>query len=421
MKIILAVLVLGGCRGSAEPPEVRSNLPRNLAPDVSAGVLAQLVADNAAFAADLYRQARTAGGNLFMSPYSVSSTLAMTFAGAAGDTGIQIAAALHFQLPPADLHPAMNALSLELASREADAPGGTIPFKLRSASSLWGQADYTFQAPFLDTLAVNYGAGVHVVDFAGEPEGSRELINGWVSDQTNGNIDDLLPDGSISGLTRLVLTNALYFKAAWDDPFEAGDTFDAPFTTPTGVANVPTMHQVSEVMGYGDGPRFRAGELIYDGGDVSMVIVLPELLPNETGDPLALLEGELTGAKLQEITGSLHSAALTIALPKFSFTAPLALSDALQTLGMTDAFSDRADFSPINGLLDLKITAAVHQAFVAIDEEGTEAAAASAVVAGDDAPGPEPHTLIVDRPFLVMILDRPTGAILFLGRILDPR
>jgi serpin B len=412
-SVVLAVAACGG----GGPPEVRSALEREEAP--SDEHLAELVASNTAFAADLYRWAAEQDpGNLFMSPHSISTTLAMTYAGAEGATASQIATALHFDLPPAELHEAMNALDLALAAR-GESSGGSIPFRLQSANSVWGQVDYPFGAPYLDTLALNYDAGVHVVDFMGDAGASRDAINGWVEDNTGGKIEELLPANAITGMTRLVLTNAVYFTAAWTDPFDSDDTEDGTFQAPGRQVTVPMMSQTSADLGTGSGARFRAAELPYDGDEVSMIIVLPELLEGETGDPLALLEAELTGAKLQEIAASIHPASeLHLVLPKFTFKRELSLAQALHSFGMVDAFDKLlADFSPITTYEELYIHAALHQGFILVDEEGTTAAAATAVVIGDDS---APPSFVVDRPFLMLIRDIPTGQILFVGRVVDP-
>jgi serpin B len=266
--------------------------------------------------------------------------------------------------------------------------------------------------PFLDTLAVNYGAGLHVLDFLGDPDGSRTVINDWVEDRTNDRIEDLLPQGSITVDTRLVLTNAIYFSAAWDDPFEPGDTRPAPFTLADGsTVDVPTLHQTSQSYRYGEGDGFRAAELPYDGEQLSMVVVVP--------DDLASFEASMTGATLAQITDSLEGAEVELALPKFDFDAPLGLKEHLMALGMKDAFL-AADFSGIDGTRNLVITDVLHKGFVAIDEKGTEAAAATAVIIGETSV-PEHRQLTVDRPFVFLIRDIPTGAILFVGRVVDPR
>lgn len=419
MKRTLAVIALtlapAGCSDSPSDgiPEIKSDLARDRSPNVAPAELTELVAGNAALAAEVYRRAGAAEpGNLFLSPHSISTALVMTYAGAAGSTATQMATALRFTLPEPKLHAAFNALDLELASRAEAATGDTIPFKLTTANSIWGQDGWPFATPFLDTLAVNYGAGLRVRDFEADPEGARQAINGWVEERTNDRIKDLIPENVIDSTTRLVLTNAIYFSAAWSNPFEAAETADRPFTLGGGQQiAVPTLHQRTDY-GYAEGAGYRVAELPYDGGQLSMVVVEP--------DDLAAFEAGLTGPKLAEIAASLEHYQLDLTLPKFRFEAPLDLKPILKDLGMTDAFSDAADFSRIDGTRSLKITDVVHKGFVAIDERGTEAAAATAVISGPTSVPPS-ATLVVDRPFVFFIRDRPTGAILFVGRVVDPR
>ena len=414
MKRLLALALLTACSdsGTTEIPEVRSDVNRELQPNVTATEYSALVTGNTEFAADLYRAVREEPGNLFMSPHSISIALAMTYAGASTNTAAQMADTLHFTLPPAQLHAAFNKLDLELASRAANASGDTIPFRLTTANSIFGQKDKTFEQPFLDALARNYGAGLRVLDFLTDPEGARLTINDWVEDKTNDKIKELLPQGSIDNGTRLVLTNAIYFSAAWEEPFPVSGTADRPFYLSNEQSvSVPTLHQVHE-RGYGAGEGYRAAELPYDGGQLSMVVVVP--------DDLATFEATLDATRINSIMDSLSTHLLDLTLPKFSFDAPLGLKDVLYGLGMVDAFTAAADFSGIDGTRNLVITDVLHKGFVAIDEKGTEAAAATAVIIGETS-APEPATLVVDRPFMFFIRDIPTGAILFVGRVVDPR
>lgn len=411
-RTLLALALASACSSSStEPPLVKSELARDTSPAVSEAELATVVADNTAFAVDLFHLVRGTPGNLFMSPHSISTALAMTYAGANGTTASQMAGALHFSLPPDRLHAALNALDLELASRAQLAQGQTIPFRLQTANSMWGQQDWSFQAPFLDTLAVNYGAGLHVQDFQADPEGARETINGWVEDQTNDRIKDLLPEGSIDPLTRLVLTNAIYFSAAWAEPFDPTDTTNRPFQLAAGPVSVPTLHQIAD-MDYAAGDGWRAVQIPYDGHQLAMVVIVP--------DDLAAYEAGLTAGSLEAVAMALSHHQVTLSLPTFEFEAPLGLKEALMELGMVDAFTDAADFSPIDGTRALSIKAVLHKGFVSIDERGTEAAAATAVVAGTTSVPPQAE-LAVDRPFLFLIRDLPTGATLFVGRVVDPR
>jgi serpin B len=415
-RLAVGLVALTACSTSpsTDPTEIKSDLARDQNPNVSATDLATTVAGNTEFAARLYGFAsQTSSDNLFMSPHSISTALAMTYAGAAGTTATQMADALRFTQPPAALHASLNALDLELASRAQAGESDAIPFRLRTANSIWGQTGFGFQAPFLDTLAINYGAGLNVLDFASDPDGSRETINAWVEDRTNDKIVDLLPDGVIQQSTKLVLTNAIYFSAAWSNPFETSDTQDRPFQVAGSPVQVPTLYQ-SASLRYSETAAFKAVELPYDGEQLSMVVVVP------TG-ALSSFEQQLTAATFAEVTYAMSTRAVDLYLPKFRFDAPLEVKPILQELGMTDAFTDgAADFSPIDGTRDLVITDVLHKGFVAIDERGTEAAAATAVIVGPTSI-PEPATMLVDRPFLFFIRDIPTDAILFVGRVVDPR
>jgi serpin B len=262
---------------------------------------------------------------------------------------------------------------------------------------------------------VHYGAGVRVLDFARDPEAARGVINDWVEDVTEDKIVDLLPADSIKASTKLVLVNAIYFSAAWKHPFAKADTAPRPFTTATGTVDVKTLRQVAQ-LGYGTGPGFRAAFLPFDGGSLEMGIVVPD------GQTLAQLEAGLDGAKVAAIQASRTGATLTLQLPVFSFRTPLSLAAVLKALGMTAAFESDADFTGILAS-GLKIAAVIHQAFIGIDEDGAEAAGATAVILDPPSapvPGP-PAELLVDQPFLFFIADRPTGEALFFGRVLDPR
>ena len=401
----------------ARPPTL-ADLRRDLAPSVSPGDLAAAVAGNTAFATDLYGRVRTAPGNLFFSPHSVATALSMTLAGARGTTASQMAGALHVALPLGRQHAARNLVDLSLARRASVATGRHRPFQLTTVNTTFAQDGASLQAPFLDTLATSYGAGVRNLDF-GDPVRARAVINAWVSDATRQMIPELIADGVLDQATRLVLVNAITFRGAWATPFATAATAARPFAAPTGTVDIPTLRQVAHHR-HGVGRRFRAAELAYDGGQLSMVVVLPELLPGERGDPLPRLEAELDAARMAEIRASLRDATVALELPVFRIRSPLSLDAPLRALGVTDAFSDRADFSGITGDRSLRIDAVVHQAYIAIDEAGTEAAAATAVAMATSL-GPPPVAMTVDRPFLFFIVDRPTGEVLFLGRVVDPR
>jgi serpin B len=396
---------------------VRSDKQRVTSPDVSEADLALLVDGNSAFAFDMYQAFREEDGNLFYSPYSISLALAMTYAGARGKTEQQMANTLCFILPQDRLHPAFNSLDIELSRRGEGAKGKDEEgFRLNIVNAIWGQENYEFLSKFLDLLAENYGAGLRPLDFANAPEESRITINNWVSDQTEGRIEDLIAPGEIHELTRLVLTNAIYFNAAWQYPFKEDATYDGTFYLLNGdEITVPMMRQ-TEWFGYGEGDGYQAVELPYDGGELSMVILLPR------AGYFASFEDLLDAQRLDEIVGRLEYREVALTMPKFEFESDFRLRETLTALGMPDAFVwEIADFSGMTGNRKLFIEEVIHKAFVSVDEAGTEAAAATAVVAPTAMPpGEEPVQVTIDRPSVFLIHDIQTGAILFVGRIVNP-
>ena len=395
--------------------EVRSDKQRVASPQVAAGDMTKQVAGDTAFALDVYQQVRGKPGNLFYSPHSISICLAMLHAGARGNTEAQMAKALQYVLPQATLHPFFNKLDLELASRgQGKKAADGKAFRLNIVNATWGQKGYSFLAPYLDTLALNYGAGLRVLDFAASPEGSRKVINDWVEKETEQRIKDLLPAGSIDSLTRLVLSNAIYFNAAWLKPFEEKDTKKEAFNLDGGgTITVPTMHGKLDQSSYAKGAGYEAVTLPYDGDELSMVVIVPDK------GTLATFEKGLNATALKGILDKMKMAKVNLSLPKFKVEHELDLKKVLKALGMTDAFGMGADLSGINGKKDLFVTGAFHKAFVKVNEAGTEAAAATAVVSGLGSV-PEYVSLKVDRPFIFLIRDHATGAVLFVGRVADP-
>jgi serpin B len=391
---------------------VRSDAQRITTPSVASADFATFVDGNTTFALDMYRELRGEPGNFFYSPHSISTALAMTWAGARGQTQTDMATALHFTLPPEKLHPAANQLDLELASRGKGAQGADGKgFRLNVANALWGQVGYHFEAPFLDVLGLNYGAGMNVVDYVKAPTQAVDLINGWVEKKTEGRIEDILSPDAIDASTRLVLTNAVYFNAAWQTPFEPAETQNGAFTTQDGsTVDVPMMHGNLQVP-YGEGADYAAVELPYDGHELSMVLILP--------NDLAAFETSLDATRLAEVTSSLGERMVDTRMPRFKFESKWSLVEPLSKLGMSVAFSDAADFSGINGTGGLVITDVIHQSFVAVNEAGTEAAAATAVIVGETS-APEPAAITLDKPFLFFIRDIETKAVLFVGRVSDP-
>ncbi|MDX9719638.1 MAG: serpin family protein [Myxococcota bacterium] len=425
LAVLFACVALSACTEeqndpTAEVVTVRSEQQRELSPNASDAEMLELSAGNNAFAFDFYHQLASSEGNLFYSPYSISLALSMTWAGAAGNTASQMAEVLNFTLTEDRHHNAFNQLDLALESRGAGAQGADGGgFRLKITNALWGQQGYAFEMPFLDTLGLNYGAGMTVLDFANEPDPSRLIINDWVAAQTEDRIKDLLPEGSIHELTRLVLTNAIYFNAAWATPFEKDNTAAAPFTTPSGPVNVEMMNQ-TEYFSFYQGNGYMAAALPYDGDELEMLVVLPE------EGSFATVEGSLSSALLDEIVAGRSSQRLDVALPKFRIEGEsIKLNDQLKAMGMTDAFEGAlADFSRMLSpeIDSLYIGGVIHKAFVEVTEAGTEAAAATAVILdGRTSIEPDPISFHADRPFMFLIRDRETNAVLFVGRVLDPR
>jgi serpin B len=413
---LVAILSAAGCAGvpgglAPAAGVVRSDKQRLVSPDVPEGDLADLVAGNSEFAFDLYQALRQEqDGNLFYSPYSISLALAMTYAGAQGETAAQMAETLHYTLPQAQLHAAFNELDVALTSG-ADQEDG---FQINVANAIWGQEGYEFLSAFLDTLAENYGAGLRTVDFVEETEATRRTINDWVSEQTEEKIPNLIPQGTLNALTRLVLTNAIYFNAKWVAPFEKDRTHDEPFNLLDGsTVSVPMMTQ-TESLHYAAGQGYQAVALPYLGSDMAMLFVLPD------EDSFAKIEAALSAQFLADVVQRLESQRVRITVPKFTFESSFRLTETLARMGMPDAFVN-ADFSGMTGAPDLFISDVLHKAFVAVDEEGTEAAAATAVIMQLSAAiGDQPVQMKLDRPFFFVIRDNATGTVLFAGRVLNP-
>ncbi len=398
---------------------LKSDRERIISPDVSTSEQASLVEGNSAFAFELYQklveQLEGQEVNLFYSPYSISLALAMTYAGARGETTQQMADTLQFLVAQDRLHPAFNWLGAELARRGEDAEGKDGEgFRLNIVNAIWGQNDYEFLSDFLDVLAENYGAGLRILDFINETEQSRLAINDWVSDQTEGRIEDLIPPGAIDALTRIVLTNAIYFNAAWEHPFDEDITADSPFYLLDGGQVVAPMMKQTESFGYTEGEGYQAVELLYDGGELSMVILLPE-----TGEFEAFEDG-LQAEQVDAIIRDLQLTEVALTMPKFECDSQFSLKDTLAGMGMPVAFSSTADFSGMTGSRELCISDVMHKAFVAVDEAGTEAAAATAVIMKLTAVPEPPVKVTIDRPFIFLIRDIETGAILFIGRVMNP-
>ena len=394
---------------------LQSEKPRITSPEVNESDFTMLVEENSAFAFDLYQLLRQDNNNVFFSPYSISQALAMTYSGARGETEKQMSDTLHFVLSQDRLHPAFNGLDIELSKRGEGAQGKDEEgFRLNIVNAIWGQEDYRFLSEFLDVLAENYGAGLRAFDFVNAPEESRITINDWVSEQTEGRIEDLIPEGAIDALTRLVLTNAIYFNAAWQFPFNEDATTDGPFYLLDGGEVIVPMMTQTESFGYTKGDDYQAVELPYDGQELSMIILLP------SDGQFENFESSMGYQRVTEIISSLAGQQVNLTIPKFEFESEFSLKKALTTMGMPVAFSADADFSGMTGDRDLAIDDILHKAFVSVDEAGTEAAAATAVLMTLTAVPAPPVVVTVDRPFIFLIRDIETGTILFIGRVVNP-
>jgi len=371
---------------------------------------APVVSANTAFATDLYAKLKSENGNLFFSPYSISTALAMTFAGARGDTAQQMADVLHFTLPQDRLNPAFAELEAEL---EAIQKKGKV--QLSVANSLWPQKGYPFLPEYIGLLKRYYGTTVTPLDYAGDTEAARKTINDWVEQKTNRKITDLIKPGMLGALTRLVLANAVYFKGNWASQFDPKQTQDGQFLVATNTHVKCKMMHREATYPFAEIPDLKVLELPYAGDDLSMIVLLPQKM-----DGIGALESEFTAAKLAGWMKPLRRQEVEVALPKFKLTCAFSLKRTLTAMGMTDAFIEKADFSGMDGRKNwLYLSAVLHKAFVDVNEEGTEAAAATAefVEVGAEL---VPPTFVADHPFVFLIRDKRTGSILFLGRVTDP-
>ena len=384
-------------------------IERPAAPE--AADLSLVVKGNNEFALDLYAKLRSEeAGNLFFSPHSISTALAMTYAGARGDTEKEMGEVLHFTLPQAQLHAAFAALADKLLGDKAKG------YQLRIANRLWGQTGYQFLPEFLGITRDQYGAELALVNYKEKTEEARKTINAWVEEQTEQKIQDLIQQGVLNQMTRLVLTNAIYFKGDWASQFDEKTTKDAPFrVTADETANVPMMYQKDKFK-YGAAEGVQLLELPYESGDLSMLILLPEKVGG-----LAELEKRLTTDRLAKWASAARKQKVNVYLPKFTMISQFGLKDVLTSMGMPLAFTPgKADLSGMNGKRDLFISAVIHKAFVEVNEEGTEAAAATGVAVGVTSVQITP-TFRADHPFVFLIRDNRTGSILFMGRVMNPK
>ena len=379
----------------------------------AAQLMPQLVEGNTQFALTLYNaEAEAKKGNLFFSPHSISAALAMTYMGARGDTAAQMAKTLHFTLEQDALHSAFAELSARL-----NAINAVGDVTLTTANALWAQKDFTILDDYVARLKRDYASAVFPVNFVGDADAARQEINAWVEQRTNQKIRDLLPAGSVDALTRCVLTNAIYFKGKWANAFTPDSTTEEPFwVTPDTSVPAPMMRQQTPFE-YGETTSAQMLRLPYAGEEVSLLIVLPK-----AKDGLGRFERQLTAATLTELRQEITMREVEVFLPKFSIMSEFSLAETLQGLGMTDAFSDRADFSGIEPTKQLRVTNVAHKAFIDVNEEGTEAAAATGVTFGvTSVQEPQPVPVFrADHPFWFAIQENRSGSILFMGRVANP-
>jgi serpin B len=440
LSLLTLVPLAAACSSSSSPAapggpaghaEARSALARDTAP-VLTDAEKQAVADGSdAFTTAMLGQL-PADGNLAYSPFSIGVALSMLYAGAKGQTATEIAQALHWTLPQARVAKAYDGSTLALATRADDAfaytqkraadSGGSLSapdasnFRLHVVNSLWADQRMHFESPFLDTMAVDYGAGVTLANFSGAPDTERLAINQWVSDETLTRIQDLLPQGSVTPDTAVVLVNAIHLKLPWATELTPSSA-PAPFTTSSGSKVSTTYVGTVETCFWFEDASVQAVRVPLAGGKVSMIFAMPK-----AGD-LKGFEAGLTGAKLAAIRTSMTSKSVDLALPKFRFTsASISLSDALKALGMKAALiAGQADLTGMGSTGNpLYVSDVMHKAMVGLDEKGVEAAAATAVLIRDAAIFQPDVTFHADRPFFFAIVDEPTGNTLFAGRVTDP-
>ena len=373
-------------------------------------IAGNVVSGNTAFAVDLYHNVAAQPGNLFFSPMSMSTALTMTSAGARGETLQQMANVLHLPANQTGVHEAFAALTRDFNAKSPD-------YELSVANALWGQKDFKFLDTFISTLKTNYGADLTPVDFKANTEKARSTINGWVEKQTQDKIKDLLAPGVLDDTTRLVLTNAVYFKSDWAEPFKKDNTYYEPFyVTADQKTPVPLM-RITRTYGYFEQDQFQALEMPYKGKSMSMVILLPKAV-----DGLPALEKTVTAEKLTQWLKGLQEQMVIVKFPRFKMTAEFRMEKVLSEMGMPLPFSMAADFSGMTGKQELFISAVVHKAFVDVTEEGTEAVAATGhgvLVSSPVAVETMPE-FRADHPFLFLIRDLRSNSILFMGRVVNP-
>lgn len=393
--------------------EARSSLSRDTTAVLDEADAKTFREANTAFALDMHKRLAAKKGNLALSPYSISTALAMTYAGARGDTATEIEKALHFDLGQAKTHIGMNALSRELDARagEGKAIDGS-PLRLAVDNALFTQKGSPFDATYLDLLAQHYDAGLKLADFAARANDERVRINDWVASNTNDRIKDLLGPGAISIDTRLVLVNTIYMNAAWEAPFDPNETVDGSFTDEDGAQLTAKMMSGSPHALFASTDTASAVTLRYSGGKLSLTAILPK-------GTLADFEKALDAKGLDALFGARTERPVSVTMPRFKIAGDsVSLATELKAMGMQRAFQG-ADFSGMSSM-ELVIDDVIHKAFIDVAEKGTEAAAATAVVMEETSANVEETRIVLDRPFMVAIRDEVTGALLFTARVTKP-
>jgi len=410
---LVAVLIVGGTsvyyfKNQKHTPEPISIIDDKEA--TSAGIISVINANNR-FALNLYSELKKEDGNLFFSPYSISTALAMVYEGAKGKTADEIQAVFRFPIESNVRKPSFAVIYNELNKIDSK-------YKLSVANALWAQNDYKFLDNYFATIEKYYGGKATNVDFKNSTENTRQIINNWVESKTNNKIKDLFPKGSLDSSNKLVLTNAIYFKGIWNKQFKKSQTEDEDFrVNSSSTVKVPMMKQTGEDAEflYTEDNILQVLEMSYKGDKLSMMILLPK------NDNIFSFENSLTLEKINEWKTKLTEQRVDVFIPKFTFDTKYFMSDTLKKMGMPTAFTNSADFSGMDGTKNLSIQTVVHQAFVDVNEEGTEAAAATGIgMAGSAMPQPVP-VLRADHPFVFIIQDKDSENILFLGRVANPK
>jgi len=412
--VVVSIASLG--RAAGQPPKP--------AADEEAILVAK---GNNSLALAIYQQLQGNTGNLFFSPYSVSTAMAMPYAGAKGATQEQMAEVLWYPtsaqilqklgLTRAPLTQEQFAQACGRVIKDLALRGGRSNCELRIANALWGQRDYKFRRAFTSLVEKQYGGKLQEMDFITMADNARQTINAWVEKQTAGKIKNLIGPGVLDAATRLVLTNAIYFKGSWARKFKPEQTRAEPFTLLGGSSVQVSMMIQESRFGYAETDKLQVLEMPYAGEELSMVILLPK-----ENEGIGQLEADLTAEGLAQWLDAIHTRTVIVTIPKFKMTCKFAMDSVLQAMGMTEAFSKNADFSGMTGKRDLFISAVIHQAYVDVNEEGTEAAAATGVIMKLTSAGPEMTPIFrADHPFLFLIRDKTTGSILFFGRLANPQ